>query len=367
DDSNLLPVVRVLSIDAWAAEPGPDTGMFRISRDRDTNVALTINFTMGGTAVNGTDYTNISGSVILPAGVSFTNVMVYPRNDATFETNETITLSLTVLPAYRVDPLAAAATVTLVDDEIGISVVGSSIAAEDGSSTGQFAITRTGSIVSNLAVNFRWAGTATTNDFTSNATNTVILSGSNTVTFPIFAINDGVTEGIETLVLTLASNAAYTILPQNSATILLVDGNESFWNLWRAGKFSPAEMSQLNVSGADADPDGDGIRNLLEYAYNGNPKSTNSASHFSGNIEGAPGAANYVIQFTRRKSPTDLVYKVEVTSDLIAWDSNGVQELLPAVDDGNGITETARFVIAPGLNGNPQKFVRLKVTLAPNP
>src|SRR6185369_10615391 len=95
DDSNLLPIVRVDAIDAWAAEPGTDTGTFRIARDRGTNGALTVQFTVGGTATSGTDYTNLGTSVTLPAGMWATNLIVYPRNDTTFETNETVVLTLT--------------------------------------------------------------------------------------------------------------------------------------------------------------------------------------------------------------------------------------------------------------------------------
>jgi len=38
--------------------------------------------------------------------------------------------------------------------------------------------------------------------------------------------------------------------------------------------------------------------------------------------------------------------------------------ILPAIDDGNGITEAAAFVISPNVSAG-QKFVRLRVTLSP--
>lgn len=373
DDSNTLPIVRVQALDAWASEPGADTGLFRISRDRGTNAALIVNFTVGGAATSGTDYTNLGTTVTLPIGVWFTNLLVSPRNDAVFETNETVVLTLTTLAAYRVDPLAAAATVTIVDDEPGVSVTGSGVSAEDGSSTGTFVISRTGSTASNLTVFFRWAGTASTSDFTPNATNAVIPAGTNAVAISIAAVSDGLSEGIETLVLTLATNAAYTVLTQNSAALTLIDGGmASPWNLWRAARFTPAELLLPLVSGTDADPDGDGVRNLFEYAGNRNPKIADTSRSFSGKIEvlaNPPGQNGYVIRFTRRKAPTDLLYSVEVTSDFATWNSGAAvaQEILPALDDGNGVTETARFLILPGTGGAMQKFVRLKVTLLPWP
>jgi len=370
DHSNALPIVRVDAIDAWASEPGADTGTFRISRDRDTNTSLTINFTSGGSATSGTDYTNLGISVTLPVGVWATNLVVYPRNDSTFETNETILLSLTILAAYRVDPLAAVATVTLVDDEQGVSVTGSGVSAEDGSSAGAFVISRTGSTASNLTVFFRWAGTASTNDFTPFTTNAVIPAGTNSITRFIVAVNDGILEGIESLVLTLATNAGYTVLTQSSAGITLMDVEvPSYWNQWRAANFTPGEMSPPLISGADADPDADGRRNLLEYAHNRPPKLADGGGEFTGSIKTvAPGQDGYVIRYTRRLPPTDLLYEVEVAGSLNMWQTGPALAVeLGAIDDGNGITETARFQIPPGPGTPAQRFVRLKVTLLSPP
>jgi PKD domain/Calx-beta domain/Carboxypeptidase regulatory-like domain len=370
DNSNVLPIVRVDAIDAWAAEPGADTGTFRISRDRDTDSALTINFTVAGSAASGTDYTNLGTTITLPAGVWATNLVVWPRNDATFETNETVVLALSILAAYRVDPLAASATVRLVDDEQGVSVTGSGVSAEDGSSTGAFVISRTGSTVSNLTVFFRWAGTASTNDFAPFTTNAVIPAGTNSITRSILALNDGIPEGIESLVLTLATNAAYTVLTQSSAGITLLDvGVPSYWNQWRAAQFTPGELSQPLISGPDADPDLEGRRNLLEYAHNRPPKLADAGGEFTGSIEPvAPGQEGYVIRFTRRLPPTDLLYEVEVAGSLNAWQTGPALAVeLPAINDGNGITETARFQIPPGPGVPAQRFVRLKVTLLSPP
>ncbi len=363
DDSNLLPIVRVDATDAWASEPGADTGTFRIARDRGTNTALTIQFTVAGAAVSGTDYTNLGTSVIMPVGVWATNLIVFPRNDTTFEMNETVLLTLTTLAGYRVEPLAAAATVTILDDEQGVSVTGSGVSAENGSSFGAFVITRTGSTVSNLPVQFSWAGTAAFNDFTPSGTNVVIPAGTNSLTLTIAATSDAVTEGIETLVLTLATNISYRVLTQNTATILLAEGGATPWQQWRALHFTPAELANATISSADADPDGDGRRNLLEYAHHKNPRIADGGGGFAGRME----STNYVIRFTRRKAPTDLNYIVEVSPDFSSWQSGGTvtQEISPATDDGNGMTETAAFWILPGGASPTQKFVRLKVTLTP--
>ncbi len=363
NDTNNLPIVSVSAVDAAASEPGADRGIFRIARDRDTNSALLVSFTIGGSATSGTDYTNLGTSLTLPAGVWFTNLVVYPRDDANFETNETVLLTLTAVAAYRVDPLQSAATVAIADDEQGVAVSGQGVSAEDASSTGVFVFTRTGGTSTNLTVHFRWAGTAALNDFTPSATNIVIPAGTNSVVLPILAVPDAQLEGTETLVLALVTNAAYAVLTNHTAAILIADAFRP-WDLWRSTNFTPAELLQPLLSGPEGDFDGDGWKNLLEYGFNRDPRTPDADRGLSGRIEPLPsGGDGYVVRFPRRKPPVDLQYAVEVTADFSIWESAVVEEILPALDDGNGITETARYHVTAGAGG--RRFVRVRVLLTP--
>lgn len=85
--------------DSSASETGPDNGVFVISRPSAasaTSGPLTVYFTLGGTALCGTDYQSIpTGSVTLAAGVSSTNIIIAPVDDNTqFEGDETVTIVL---------------------------------------------------------------------------------------------------------------------------------------------------------------------------------------------------------------------------------------------------------------------------------
>src|SRR5439155_20563050 len=57
------PTVSVTATDADASEQDSDTGAFTISRDGDLSSALTVNYTLSGTARNGTDYQEVETSV----------------------------------------------------------------------------------------------------------------------------------------------------------------------------------------------------------------------------------------------------------------------------------------------------------------
>ncbi len=79
--------------DASAAEPA-DVGQFTISRVGSTNSSLTVNYTVAGSAVNGVDYTSLSGTAIIPAGETNVAVSVVPIDDEIVEPTETVELAL---------------------------------------------------------------------------------------------------------------------------------------------------------------------------------------------------------------------------------------------------------------------------------
>ena len=83
--------------DSNAAEDRDDTGIFRISRSSTaTNGALTVYFTLGGTAANGVDYAAVENSVVIPEGESFADVVIEPVEDLDrTEGDESVTLTLT--------------------------------------------------------------------------------------------------------------------------------------------------------------------------------------------------------------------------------------------------------------------------------
>src|SRR5437764_13212418 len=87
-----LPTGTVAATASIAAEQNLDPGVFTISRTGDTSKSLTVNFTLTGTATNGTDYDSLSLSATIPAGQVSTFVTVKPKDDAIVDPNETVIL-----------------------------------------------------------------------------------------------------------------------------------------------------------------------------------------------------------------------------------------------------------------------------------
>jgi len=111
------PTVTISATDPNASKPGSDTGTFAVSRTGATSGALTVNYSVGGTATNGTDYTMLSGSVVIPDGQPSANIRITARNDTTPEPPETVVVRLIDGTGYTVgSPPNNSAQVTINDD-----------------------------------------------------------------------------------------------------------------------------------------------------------------------------------------------------------------------------------------------------------
>jgi hypothetical protein len=74
---------------------GCNTVRYRATRTGDLSVPLTVNFTYGGTATNGVDYTGAPNSIIFPGGSNEVFFDIVPLIDALSEGSESVTLNAT--------------------------------------------------------------------------------------------------------------------------------------------------------------------------------------------------------------------------------------------------------------------------------
>jgi Calx-beta domain/PKD domain len=113
-DSNVA-VVSISAADASIIEGGDPTS-FTISRTGATNLNLTIQYTAGGTATNGSDYTSLPGTIVISSGQSSVTVPLTPTDDSTAEPDETVVVTLQSTADYTLGT-ASSATVTLFDND----------------------------------------------------------------------------------------------------------------------------------------------------------------------------------------------------------------------------------------------------------
>ena len=111
-----MPQVSVSALDASASESGPDAGSWRFTRTGDTTTALTVDYTVGGTAATG-DYTpSLTGQVVIPAGAATVDISIMPVDDGDTEGSETVMLTLTDGAAYDLGATASA-SITIADND----------------------------------------------------------------------------------------------------------------------------------------------------------------------------------------------------------------------------------------------------------
>ncbi|NLB56596.1 MAG: DUF2341 domain-containing protein, partial [Lentisphaerae bacterium] len=120
-----------------AKETGEVPGKFRITRvSGTTSKALTVYYTVGGTATPGDDYVQLSGKVIIPAGSASVDIEVKPFYDHFLEGNETVILTLDDGPFIPGSPSSA----TVIIEDFGAVVR-----------------TWTGNVSTNVNVSENWA------------------------------------------------------------------------------------------------------------------------------------------------------------------------------------------------------------------
>jgi hypothetical protein len=113
-------VVSVAASDAMAGEPGSGqgTGVFTFTRTGSTATALTVNYTVGGTATAGGDYASIGTTVTFGVGAATAVQTVSVMDDALVEGDETVMLILGSASGYTVGS-PSVATVNIKDDDSG--------------------------------------------------------------------------------------------------------------------------------------------------------------------------------------------------------------------------------------------------------
>ena len=213
---------------ASVQEDGTSNLVYTFERDGSTVNALTVNYTVAGTATLGTDYTqtgaatftSTTGTITFPAGSEVATVTIDSTPDATVEPSETVILTLATGDGYTRSTTTAVSGTIANDDTNVILAVSPSSVQEDGTTNLVYTFTREGVTNNSLTVNYAVGGTATlatdyiavnAPTFTGTTGTAIFASGSNTATITIDAIPDNTGETDETVVLTLGSGTGYTI------------------------------------------------------------------------------------------------------------------------------------------------------------
>lgn len=114
-----------------------------------------------------------------------------------------------------------------------------------------------------------------------------------------------------TVTISLTASTNYVLTNLASATAVILDRPI---NNWLRANFTTAELANATVSGDSADPDHDGLPNLMEYALGTLPK-TADGNQFS------PAASNgmFNVSYPLSKSAPDVELMPEWSTNLVTW------------------------------------------------
>lgn len=120
------PVITLALSPAAVTEDGASNLIYTFSRTGATTAALSINYTVAGTATLGSDYTGIATTgttktVTFAAGSATGIVTVDPAADSTIESDETVALTLAAGSGYSIGTTTAV-TGTIINDDIQSAV-----------------------------------------------------------------------------------------------------------------------------------------------------------------------------------------------------------------------------------------------------
>jgi hypothetical protein len=179
--------------------------------------------------------------------------------------------------------------------------------------------------------------------------NDVAVSGATSSTYSIPSLSES-TAGSYTVV--VASGAATV----TSAAIVVAV--KPAMEAWKSTYWSGSDLSDALISGPEADPDGDGLENVLEYVLELNPTSFTPDS--AGALGPDPSDAQYLLyQVPLNPLATDYTVRFQRSTDLAA----GVWTTVDETDPATLVTRTPTLLTLKMPRSEGRSFVRLISTL----
>ena len=280
DETDDEVTVSVSAIDNLAGEQSGGSATFRISRVGGSDRAVTINYSVSGSASPGADYAALPGTVSLAQGESATSISIDATgNDGMFEGDETVTIRL-LATAGQVSVADATASVTIRDSAHSVSVTSVSNASENPARAGELLVSLGARNESggSLSIGYSVSGTATPGtDYQALNGTAVIPDGSSSVAIIVTPLDDDQREDEETVQVTLTgiSDSRVAIGTPASATVSIADddsGEDDDGDGVSNGEECPASGDCPDTDGdgvpdnLDPDDDGDGIPTAREGA-----------------------------------------------------------------------------------------------------
>jgi hypothetical protein len=221
-----------------------------------------------------------------------------------------------------------------------------------------FTVTRTGPTTAALTVPLIATGTAAAgSDYAGFTSSVSIAADQSTAVVSLTVLADTLSEGTETVTLSLGVGAEFMAGVPSTAVATIEDRPSQAWYV--------QQIADANKRGPLDDADGDGRANALEFYMGTAPESAGSNTHPSASTNGSTAT----FRFTRALNTGDVTGTVEWSTDLVNWYRTGQSDggITVNINESTTSAPTADPQIidatASSVSGLPAKFFfRLSVT-----
>ncbi len=193
-------------------------------------LAITLPFTLSGTAVKNTDYTITATPLTIPVGVTTGTITVTLTSDAVYESNETVIVTMGTPTNATLGASNTVHTLTILDDDVPPAVIFGTVSQSKAENGGTATIATRLSAAAGVPVfvPFTLGGTASEgSDYTVVSNPVVIAAGSTTANLSLPIINDTLDEPDETVVVTMGTPVNGTMGTSNTVHTLTLTDNDN--------------------------------------------------------------------------------------------------------------------------------------------
>ena len=212
-----VPSATITVSPAAVAEDGATNLIYTVTLNQAAFNPISVSYTIGGTATNGTDYTTTASPLIINTGNTTGTITVDPAADATIEVDETVSLTLASGTGYTVG-MPNSATGTILNDDLPSLTINDVTAPEGNAGTTNFTFAVNlsqpagpGGVTFDITT-ANGTATAGVDYIAQSLTGQTIPAGSSTYTFTVLVNGDSLNEPTETFFVNVANVTGATVV-----------------------------------------------------------------------------------------------------------------------------------------------------------
>ncbi|RYE69742.1 MAG: tandem-95 repeat protein, partial [Rhizobiaceae bacterium] len=220
-DSNTS--IATITAGTTGNENGLISGTYIVTLSNPSSQPTEITYTLGGTATEGTDYSNIvTKTITIPAGQTTGTITIPVLADAIVEGTETVIATLTASANPLVTFSNSPASISIVDNTTATVTVAATTNGAEPTTAGLFTLTLSNVSTTDTQITYLVNGTATSGlDYTSIGTTVTIPAGQTTATVQVPVLDDNLIEGLENVALTMLSGTSNNAITANTTPAIV--------------------------------------------------------------------------------------------------------------------------------------------------